>query len=390
MPEVDLYELLQILPTAPTEVVQGAFRGLSLIHHPDLNNNTPEANAAQVRLENARDILCAPIQRAAYDRRRRATESQRDSKAEQQTRELNRKLVELEARARNAEMAREAAERLLVDYQGEAQRARDAETAREVAERLLVHYQSEAQRARDADTARAAAERMVVHYQSELEQYRRLTGQWSARARKAEKLYADEEQMIKNLEERVSRLIRRMEDQRCRELEPYGWGPEKFQNIDWEKVMSLCPTPTRTDTPLATVTRTSTQTPSNTPAQTPTKAATSMPTPTPATPTAAQTPTKAATSRPTPTPTPTNAITDRPGKDKRLEGTIGVSTGSPRWQPLPADWRLPVADLFMRFRAISAWLLQIPNPLANRPPKEQPSVPIGRGPSPASTLTGRG
>lgn len=70
MPELtDLYEILQVHPSAHPEVIQAAYRRLAQIYHPDRN---PAADAAtrMAEINRAYDILRDPQQRAAYDRQR--------------------------------------------------------------------------------------------------------------------------------------------------------------------------------------------------------------------------------------------------------------------------------------------------------------------------------
>lgn len=67
MPEANLYELLQVQPTADSEIIQAAYRRLILRYHPDRN---PGADAQEItqRLNRAFEILTDPESRAAYDR----------------------------------------------------------------------------------------------------------------------------------------------------------------------------------------------------------------------------------------------------------------------------------------------------------------------------------
>jgi curved DNA-binding protein CbpA len=62
----NLYELLQVIPTADTEIIQAAYRRLILRYHPD---RSTEPNAAEMtqRLNNAYAILSDSARRAAYD-----------------------------------------------------------------------------------------------------------------------------------------------------------------------------------------------------------------------------------------------------------------------------------------------------------------------------------
>ena len=67
----DLYEILQVHPSAHPEVIQAAYRRLALLYHPD-RNRSPEAARLMARLNRAYDVLRNPEKRAAYDRNREA------------------------------------------------------------------------------------------------------------------------------------------------------------------------------------------------------------------------------------------------------------------------------------------------------------------------------
>jgi curved DNA-binding protein CbpA len=66
MPEENLYELLQIEPTADSRSIRLAYRRLMLLHHPDRNAGVDAQEMAQ-RLNSAYEILRNPERRAAYD-----------------------------------------------------------------------------------------------------------------------------------------------------------------------------------------------------------------------------------------------------------------------------------------------------------------------------------
>ena len=66
MPEENLYELLQVEPTADSRSIRAAYRRLMLLHHPDRNAGVDAQEMAQ-RLNRAYDILRNPARRAAYD-----------------------------------------------------------------------------------------------------------------------------------------------------------------------------------------------------------------------------------------------------------------------------------------------------------------------------------
>ncbi len=66
MPEGNLYELLQVEPSAGLPEIRAAYRRLVLQYHPDRN---PEADAQEMtqRLNRAYEVLSDPAQKAAYD-----------------------------------------------------------------------------------------------------------------------------------------------------------------------------------------------------------------------------------------------------------------------------------------------------------------------------------
>ena len=65
----DLYEILQLHPSAHPDVIEAAYRRLALIYHPD-RNKSPEATEIMSRVNQAYDVLRDPLKRAAYDRQR--------------------------------------------------------------------------------------------------------------------------------------------------------------------------------------------------------------------------------------------------------------------------------------------------------------------------------
>ena len=62
----DLYEILQLHPSAEPDIIQAARRRLTLRYHPD-RNSSPEAAEVMLRVNYAYEILSDPEQRAAYD-----------------------------------------------------------------------------------------------------------------------------------------------------------------------------------------------------------------------------------------------------------------------------------------------------------------------------------
>ena len=65
--EENLYQLLQVQPTADPEIIQAAYRRLMLRYHPDRNPGV-DAHEITQRLNDAYEILSDPIRRAEYDR----------------------------------------------------------------------------------------------------------------------------------------------------------------------------------------------------------------------------------------------------------------------------------------------------------------------------------
>ena len=62
----DLYEILQLHPSAEPDIIQAARRRLTLRYHPD-RNSSPEAAEVMLRVNYAYEILSDPEQRVAYD-----------------------------------------------------------------------------------------------------------------------------------------------------------------------------------------------------------------------------------------------------------------------------------------------------------------------------------
>lgn len=66
------YDLLEIDEDATVDEIRAAWRRLACQHHPDRNPGCPVSDATMRALNEARDVLCDPEARAAYDRRLRA------------------------------------------------------------------------------------------------------------------------------------------------------------------------------------------------------------------------------------------------------------------------------------------------------------------------------
>jgi curved DNA-binding protein CbpA len=71
-PDRDLYKVLQVDSEADPEVIQAAYRRLAQKFHPDVAPG-PEAAGRMSVINRAWAILRVPAERAAYDRRRRAS-----------------------------------------------------------------------------------------------------------------------------------------------------------------------------------------------------------------------------------------------------------------------------------------------------------------------------
>jgi len=65
----DLYEMLQVHRLAEPEIIEAAYRRLTLKYHPD-RNKSPDANGRMTRLNLAYETLSDPTKRAKYDRER--------------------------------------------------------------------------------------------------------------------------------------------------------------------------------------------------------------------------------------------------------------------------------------------------------------------------------
>jgi hypothetical protein len=66
----DLYEVLQVHPSAEPEVIEAAYHRLARKYHPDVNSS-PDAAARMASINSAYSVLANPQRRAAYDLRMR-------------------------------------------------------------------------------------------------------------------------------------------------------------------------------------------------------------------------------------------------------------------------------------------------------------------------------
>ena len=98
--QTDLYEILQVHPSAEQEVIDVAFRRLARMYHPDVNNS-PDATERMKALNLAYEILGDPAKRADYDR-------QRGNRAEYNRQRASREQSEWQARGEYAERERQA------------------------------------------------------------------------------------------------------------------------------------------------------------------------------------------------------------------------------------------------------------------------------------------
>lgn len=68
----DLYEILQVHPSAQQEIIEAAYRRLALLYHPD-QNSSREATEMMARINRAFEVLNDPEKRAEYDRNNQRT-----------------------------------------------------------------------------------------------------------------------------------------------------------------------------------------------------------------------------------------------------------------------------------------------------------------------------
>ena len=61
------YQILEVSVDSTYEEIKKSFRRLSLVHHPDKNNNSPESNTHYAMILNAYSVLADPVRREKYD-----------------------------------------------------------------------------------------------------------------------------------------------------------------------------------------------------------------------------------------------------------------------------------------------------------------------------------
>jgi curved DNA-binding protein CbpA len=71
-PPFDPYAVLQVVPSAEQEVIQGAYKALAFKYHPD-RDATHRAAEKMAELNRAYALVRTAVQRAAHDRSRRTT-----------------------------------------------------------------------------------------------------------------------------------------------------------------------------------------------------------------------------------------------------------------------------------------------------------------------------
>ena len=70
----DLYEILNLHPSAHPDVIEAAYQRLALLYHPD-TDPSPEAAGLMASISRAYAVLGDPEKRAAYDQNRKAVEN---------------------------------------------------------------------------------------------------------------------------------------------------------------------------------------------------------------------------------------------------------------------------------------------------------------------------
>lgn len=67
MPDISLYDILEVSPKARPAVIRAAYRCLVQQYHPDRNAGDPQAADHMYRINQAYSVLADPLKRARYD-----------------------------------------------------------------------------------------------------------------------------------------------------------------------------------------------------------------------------------------------------------------------------------------------------------------------------------
>lgn len=107
------YDNLKVARNAPTEVIRAAYKVLCQKHHPDRNNNDPDATRIMKIINEAYDVLSDPIRREEHDKWIKSQEKTNDNTSYHQQKEKERAQREAYAReqAQREAYAREQAQR---------------------------------------------------------------------------------------------------------------------------------------------------------------------------------------------------------------------------------------------------------------------------------------
>ena len=155
----DLYEVLQVSPTADPNVIRAAYKQLALKYHPDVNISS-EAAEMMKTVNLAYEVLGDPNRRREYDLAQQRNEQTRtdqeqqtrNARTQQARREREREEREREERERE-EREREERER---EEREQARREREREEREQAAQRERVRREERErlERQRQAQTAR--------------------------------------------------------------------------------------------------------------------------------------------------------------------------------------------------------------------------------------------
>lgn len=148
-----LYKVLQVDPSADSEVIAAAYKRLARMSHPDINRSV-EATAKMQELNVAYEVLSDPTRRAEYDKNYRQWRSESaspDSRYEDE----RRKREEMEAAWRRAQDEAEVARRYADLEKNKREQAEAAShRARDEAEAARRHY-TEAEKGKREQAQRA-------------------------------------------------------------------------------------------------------------------------------------------------------------------------------------------------------------------------------------------